>query len=208
MDELIHLRVVQGNDNGQEFSIPRSGSLVGRAMESDIVIHDEKLSRSHCRFLYGGGKLKVTDLESSNGTFVNGKAIRDVFLKVDDRIAIGDTVFKVLCDSLRAPLNLTQEAKVTAAVPEPPAPVSLTTDTVVSAAPRPPAPVRPREFSPWIYVAVWITLAAWFLFLIYSLIQRGSETPAASSVKPDEARAAAAAFRPSAGAFAEFASIG
>ena len=153
MVEMIHLRIVQGADVGREISVPESGALVGRSSACDLVVRDGKLSRHHCRFLYRADKLAVSDLESSNGTLVNGQPIREVSLKAGDMIAVGDTVIEVIHASLRPPLVFKRDE------PE-------------AGAAAPPAPEGRRELPFWIRGPAWLILVAWFLFLAYSLIPR------------------------------------
>lgn len=51
-------------------------ATLGRAAECDIVIDDPSVSRAHARFELEGGRWRVTDLDSSNGTTCNGQALR------------------------------------------------------------------------------------------------------------------------------------
>lgn len=68
---------VQYTKTGEEFPITKEGTIVGRSSTmSDFVIHGNgNLSRSHCKFYKNGLELVVEDLDSSNGTFVNGKKL-------------------------------------------------------------------------------------------------------------------------------------
>ena len=52
-----------------------AGILVGRSRGAGIVIADESVSRNHARFALAGGALAVEDLESMNGTWVNGQKL-------------------------------------------------------------------------------------------------------------------------------------
>jgi pSer/pThr/pTyr-binding forkhead associated (FHA) protein len=151
MGEIIHLRILQGPSFGQEHSVPPEGLTFGRSGSSDVVILDDKLSRKHCRFLYRAGNLAVEDLDSSNGTRVNGVEVRESQLKTGDAIAIGDTVINVIHASLRAPLTLKQ------VVDQPSA--------AAASAGRPATPV-------WVRVPAWLALIVWLLFLAYCLIPR------------------------------------
>ena len=56
---------------------------------------DRKISRQHAAFSAGGGGVTLHDLESSNGTFVNGLAIREQAIAVGDIVRIGDTFFSI-----------------------------------------------------------------------------------------------------------------
>lgn len=62
---------------GERFPITKEGTIVGRSSTlSDFIIHGNgNLSRSHCKFYKSGLELIVEDLDSSNGTYVNGKKL-------------------------------------------------------------------------------------------------------------------------------------
>jgi len=67
---------------------------IGRSEENDIVIDDYKVSRIHLQIVQGdNGNCSVVDLNSANGTFVNGQRIRgEFYLQAGDTVIIGDTV--------------------------------------------------------------------------------------------------------------------
>jgi len=103
MAETVHLIVDQGPSKGQKLTVPADGARVGRSSKNDIVIEDPLLSRHHCRlFFKPGDGLWVTDLGSANGTLVKGSPITEVPIRVGDTVTIGDTVLKVLSDSVGA----------------------------------------------------------------------------------------------------------
>lgn len=65
---------------------------IGRSSENDIVIQDPKVSRTHLQLVSNGSNCSVVDLNSANGTYVNGKKISgEVHLSPNDTIRIGDT---------------------------------------------------------------------------------------------------------------------
>ena len=74
-----------------------TGELVlGRALECDVPIVSQHVSRQHARLDLSGDKLTVEDLGSSNGTFVNGKKIAGVHcLSHEDELRFHDIVFRV-----------------------------------------------------------------------------------------------------------------
>jgi Nif-specific regulatory protein len=57
-----------------------------------IQLNDASVSRRHCRFDKRGERFFVSDLESLNGTFVNGEAAEETVLQTGDRVAVGDFV--------------------------------------------------------------------------------------------------------------------
>lgn len=83
-----------------EFSqpIPVTGNMViGRGKDSDILLNDKLSSRSHARILWDGSTLSVEDLNTTNGTKVNGIEIHQPTpLKAGDNILVGKTVLRVI----------------------------------------------------------------------------------------------------------------
>jgi pSer/pThr/pTyr-binding forkhead associated (FHA) protein len=73
----------------KEFPIQKSTVVIGRAPGNEIVIDNLAVSGSHARVCVEEGKFIVEDLNSLNGTFLNGQRIRKSPLKEGDQIAIG-----------------------------------------------------------------------------------------------------------------------
>ena len=87
----LELLVVRGMMSGRRFPISVNGSRLGRAGSCEIAINDPILSRHHCLFEYVHGDLRLTDLASANGTFVNGEELcaRTIVLRHNDVITVG-----------------------------------------------------------------------------------------------------------------------
>jgi len=62
---------------------------IGRALDNDLVLEDSRVSRYHLEILRDKDTYVVRDLGSTNGTLVNGKAVRERRLKVGDLISVG-----------------------------------------------------------------------------------------------------------------------
>jgi ABC transport system ATP-binding/permease protein len=70
--------------------LPGSIRTVGRATGADFIVDAPLVSRVHCRLTVApDGTLEVRDLESTNGTFVNGKRIERARLTSGDRLGVG-----------------------------------------------------------------------------------------------------------------------
>ena len=66
--------------------------IIGRSRDVHLRIHDHLLSRKHCAITRSGNTAILSDLNSSNGTYVNGEKIGTQTLQVDDIIEFGKTV--------------------------------------------------------------------------------------------------------------------
>jgi pSer/pThr/pTyr-binding forkhead associated (FHA) protein len=69
--------------------LPGNIKTVGRAARADFVVDAGMVSRIHCRLTAGAAELEVLDLESTNGTFVNGARVARAALRDGDRLGIG-----------------------------------------------------------------------------------------------------------------------
>ena len=76
--------------DGTEIEI-QDGMILGRVQGCHVVIADSKASRRHARFISQRGVVEIEDLESSNGTKLNGKDITRRMLRDGDLILIGTT---------------------------------------------------------------------------------------------------------------------
>ena len=70
--------------------LPGNIKTIGRATGADFIVDAALISRVHCRLTaLAGGDLEVRDLESTNGTFVNGERIETARLASGDRLQVG-----------------------------------------------------------------------------------------------------------------------
>lgn len=86
------LLVIQGVEQGARFEIGEEDVGLGRGLQNAVRVHDTEVSRMHARLQYASGKYLLVDENSSNGTYVNGQAIRQRELKNGDQVQIGRTV--------------------------------------------------------------------------------------------------------------------
>ena len=78
----------------QEFTLSKASVTIGRASTNDIVVRDDKVSRTHIRVERGDDGFAVVDLGSVNGVQVNGVRVARAVLAHGDVVAIGDSVFR------------------------------------------------------------------------------------------------------------------
>ena len=94
------LRTISDDSPEQTFRIlPGAVRTLGRATGADFIVDAALVSRVHCRFtaLVDGG-LELHDLDSTNGTFVNGQRIESARLASGDRMQIGRVELVALRD--------------------------------------------------------------------------------------------------------------
>ena len=85
--------VINGEDAGTAFMLKGTMSF-GRAESSTVTIRDAKVSRQHAQIQQQGSEYILVDLNSSNGTFVNGERIEEHVLSNGDEIEIGDCIMQ------------------------------------------------------------------------------------------------------------------
>lgn len=84
------------DDDGKQYPL-LTINTIGRASDSDIVIEDPYLSSKHALITKKGRNMLIQDLNSTNGTFVNGRKIKKPFrLKEEDEVMLGDRKFTFL----------------------------------------------------------------------------------------------------------------
>jgi serine/threonine-protein kinase len=72
------LRIVAGPDAGRTFAIPPEGAIIGRGETATILLADKILSRRHAQVTLDPDGVRIVDLESANGTRVNGQPAQGV----------------------------------------------------------------------------------------------------------------------------------
>lgn len=87
-----HLRFFDDTSQGRRIQI-QDGYVVGRSSTTNIQLRDARSSRQHARFRYAEGAWFIQDLNSTGGTYVNGRRIQATRLTHGDKIRIGRTVF-------------------------------------------------------------------------------------------------------------------
>jgi transcriptional regulator with GAF, ATPase, and Fis domain len=87
---------ISGPFKDSSFVLSSSEVSLGRDSSNGVAISDPALSRRHCVLRREGTDHRISDLESRNGTFVNGVAVKESRLKHGDQISVGDSVFVFL----------------------------------------------------------------------------------------------------------------
>ncbi len=88
----ITLRVLEGADRGRVFETLSTPMTIGREEGNSIQLNDDRVSRFHVKIQEDNSRLVLTDLESTNGTKVNGEDIQLRILRFGDMITLGRSV--------------------------------------------------------------------------------------------------------------------
>lgn len=88
----ITLRVLDGADRGRVFEDLPTPVTIGREEGNSLQLNDERVSRFHVKIQEDQDKVVLTDLESTNGTKVNGEDIQLRILRYGDIISLGRSV--------------------------------------------------------------------------------------------------------------------
>lgn len=105
----------KGSRGWSAFSLKPSGSVIGRLPTCDIVLHDERISKRHCRIAYSSGLWMIFDLGSQSGTIVNNLLVTDAqHLQMDAQIRIDQDVFRFYTESTPRSLKQAVAAHLTA----------------------------------------------------------------------------------------------
>lgn len=97
---VAELRVFSGPARGQNFPLPAAGTLVfGRDNSADIAIADARMSRRHFQVQDTRSGIELTDLGSSNGTYVNKKLVTRTVVHQGDWIQAGNTLIQLHMDA-------------------------------------------------------------------------------------------------------------
>ena len=86
------LLVVQGADQGRRFEVATAPVRIGRGVQCDVRVLDQEVSRRHALLTWSDDAWRISDEGSSNGTFVNGRAVTNQPLRSGDQIQIGRTI--------------------------------------------------------------------------------------------------------------------
>lgn len=96
MSQAGRLVALEGDLEGRVFELQPEETLIGRNPAMDIALTDDGISREHAiiSFEQAVGEYVIEDLQSTNGTKVNGKRVRSATLSPGDELRIGHTSFR------------------------------------------------------------------------------------------------------------------
>ncbi len=99
---MAHLIVEKGSSKGESLELPDEGRVViGRSDKADFQIPDRFVSRTHFSIEPKEDRYVIRDLDSDNGTYVNGEVVEQGVLEDGDHIQIGETYLSFVTDESR-----------------------------------------------------------------------------------------------------------
>ena len=105
------------NDERKVFYLKKDRAAVGKLPSNDLQINESSVSRSHCKFIRVGNNYKLNDLGSTNGTYVNGRRIKEKELKEGDNITIGRTILNYARVAEAEKIDDVKDQKISMVVP-------------------------------------------------------------------------------------------
>lgn len=98
----VVLIMFRADGERRSFSLPRAITVIGRREDCDLRIPLAEVSRKHCRLIVEGDTLRVEDLGSSNGTYVNGHRVQEAQVEAGSSVTVGPVTFVVQVDGVPA----------------------------------------------------------------------------------------------------------
>ena len=94
----VNIVLFKKDGSKKNFSLPSNLTVIGRRHDCDLCIPLMIVSRRHCQLSQNNESLKVRDLDSKGGTFLNGKRISQATIKAGDYLKIGPLTFMFQID--------------------------------------------------------------------------------------------------------------
>ncbi len=107
----------QVDDEMKVFYLAGDAVVIGKLPACDIELNDNTVSRRHCRLQRTSKGYKLSDMNSTNGCYVNGRRIQSRALEVGDKITIGRTILSYLAVSKGESYRDTDDQKISMVVP-------------------------------------------------------------------------------------------
>ena len=92
------LKVVAGPDTGTVITLKDPITLLGRDETCHLTLDDPRVSNRHAMVYFAGGEFRVRDLESTNGSLLNGSALTEFAYADGDDLRVGKSVVRLIID--------------------------------------------------------------------------------------------------------------
>lgn len=103
---IPYLRVIEPRNTYIRLRVSVRPSIIGRSRDVDLPLNDGQISRRHCTVMAADTGVVIEDLDSRNGTWLNGQSIRHAIVTPQDRLQLGCFQLKV---EYRDPEDVAQE---------------------------------------------------------------------------------------------------
>lgn len=118
---MAKLVVLSAGLNGRSHELNVDKTTIGRVDDNTFQVADPSVSSHHCEVLLRGTEVVIRDLNSTNGTFINGEKISESILKVGQTLRLGQIELQLLTEGMPMPTATATSAPAPAA-PAAPAP--------------------------------------------------------------------------------------
>lgn len=187
----MKLRILKGSEANRVVEPDPMGYAIGRGKDNDLVLHDEGISRHHCRIVKTAAGWAVEDLGSVNGIRLNGRRVEgSEVLGAGDIIAICEQELRV---------ELDEQPPVVSALPKPDAPPAPPPPVPNEPALPPVAYIPPSDAEegtgagwhalPWGRIALLAAMCLLIAVLVFLLLSGPGDKPAADTTETPAAAA-------------------
>jgi hypothetical protein len=178
---MATLTISRGPGAGRRFDLGVAPVTIGRNAQCNVCVDDVWLSRRHARIAWSGTEYIIEDLQSTNGTYVNGRLIDgSCILKSGDRLQLGDQV--EFAFQVRAPASLDAVPVLPGRAPSPRAHAPLPKSVSVQKR----SSLQVRRLAIWVLVGLVVLLSVLVgggaYYLLSDKGQQVADTPAAQAV--------------------------
>ena len=112
----INLVLIKTDGSRKIFPLPSSVTVIGRRDDCDLRIPLMNVSRRHCQLNYSDGVLRIRDLGSRNGTYLNGERVDEAEVRPGDSNKVGPLTFVFQIDG--QPGDITQPSRAAQDLPQ------------------------------------------------------------------------------------------
>lgn len=99
----VRIKILQGSNAGKEIKLPVPKCVIGRGDDCHLRPQSDAVSRRHCVIITNESEVVVRDLNSRNGTFVNGERVgEEAVLLTGDKLQVGPLEFEMMIDQTAA----------------------------------------------------------------------------------------------------------
>jgi predicted component of type VI protein secretion system len=93
---LVRLVILTGRHRGARLNLPEKTVVVGRDEDCAVRLNTHEVSRQHCKLTVSADEIRVKDLGSRNGTFINDQEVKEESaLKPGDILRVGPMLFQM-----------------------------------------------------------------------------------------------------------------